>query len=67
VSFITHKSIGESEIRKRTGVSVVGVVREEKLSPNPDADFVLLPDDLVVIIGSESNRKDFLDMASSTQ
>jgi CPA2 family monovalent cation:H+ antiporter-2 len=64
---IAHKSIGESEIRKRTGASVVGVVREEQLSPNPDADFVLLPNDLVAIIGSESNRKDFLNMASSTQ
>jgi CPA2 family monovalent cation:H+ antiporter-2 len=63
---IIHRSIGESEIRKRTGVCVVGVVREEQLRPNPDADFVLLPDDLVAIIGSESNRKAFLLMASST-
>jgi CPA2 family monovalent cation:H+ antiporter-2 len=62
---MAHRSIGESEIRKRTGASVVGVVREKRLTPNPDADFVLLPDDLVAIIGSEGNRKDFLVMASS--
>jgi CPA2 family monovalent cation:H+ antiporter-2 len=62
---VAHRSIGESEIRKRTGVSVVGVVREEQLRPNPDADFVLLPDDLVAIIGSESNREAFLLMTSS--
>jgi CPA2 family monovalent cation:H+ antiporter-2 len=62
---ITHRSIGESEIRKRTGASVVGVVRGKQLTPNPDAEFVLLPDDLVAIIGSERNRKAVLLMASS--
>jgi len=62
---IAYKSIGEIGIRKKTGASVVGVVREEKLIPNPDADFVLLPDDLIAIIGSDSNRKSFCLMASS--
>ena len=33
--------------------------------PNPDADFVLLPDDLIAIIGSERDREAFLFMASS--
>lgn len=47
------------------GVSVVGVVREEQLRPNPDADFVLLADDLVAIIGNEKNRAAFLLVASS--
>ena len=63
---IANKSIGESEIRKRTGASVVGVVREEQLNSNPDASFVLLPNDLVAIIGSEKNREAFSLMASST-
>jgi CPA2 family monovalent cation:H+ antiporter-2 len=63
---IAHKSIGDNEIRKRTGASVVGVVREKQLTPNPDADFVLLPDDLIAIIGSERNRNAFFLMATST-
>jgi len=62
---IAHRSIGESGIRKRTGASVVGVVREKQLKPNPDADFVLMPNDLVAIIGSERNRETFCLMASS--
>ena len=61
---IAHKSIGESEIRKKTGVSVVGVVREEQLKPNPDADFVLRPNDLVAIIGGENDREAFCRMTS---
>ena len=63
---IAHRSIGESEIRKRTGVSVVGIVREKQLSPNPDADFVLLPDDLIAVIGSKRNREAFFLMVSPT-
>lgn len=61
---IAHRSIGESEIRKKTGASVVGVVRDGKLSPNPDTDFVLMPDDLIAIIGSTRDRKAFCLMAS---
>jgi CPA2 family monovalent cation:H+ antiporter-2 len=61
---IAHKSIGESEIRKKTGVSVVGVVREEHLKPNPDADFVFRPNDLIAIIGGEKDRDAFCRMTS---
>ncbi|MDZ7696303.1 MAG: cation:proton antiporter [Deltaproteobacteria bacterium] len=59
------KSIGESEIRKRTGASVVGVVREKQLTPNPGPDFVLQPDDLVAFIGNDESRKAFVNMVSS--
>jgi CPA2 family monovalent cation:H+ antiporter-2 len=62
---IVHKSIGEIGIRKKTGASVVGVVREEKLQANPDAEFVFLPHDLLAIIGSDSARKTFRLLASS--
>jgi monovalent cation:H+ antiporter-2, CPA2 family len=61
---IADKSIGESEIRKKTGVSVVGVVREEQLKPNPDAEFVLRPNDLIAIIGGEKDRDAFCLMTS---
>jgi CPA2 family monovalent cation:H+ antiporter-2 len=63
---IAYRSIGESEIRKRTGVSVVRVVREKQLRPNPDAYFVLLLDGQIAIIGSERSREAFLFLASST-
>jgi CPA2 family monovalent cation:H+ antiporter-2 len=62
---MVHQTIGQSEIRKRTGASVVGVVREGSLKPNPDANFVLEPEDLVAIIGDEGNRERFLRLASS--
>jgi len=63
---VAHQTIGKSEIRKKTGASVVGVVREGHLRPNPDADFVLMPEDLVAIIGNDRNRDNFFLMASSS-
>ncbi|MFZ0132335.1 MAG: cation:proton antiporter [Desulfobacterales bacterium] len=64
---MANTSIGESEIRKKTGVSVVGVVREEQLKPNPDADFVLRPNDLIAIIGEEKDREAFCLMTATTR
>ncbi len=63
---MAHQTIGQSEIRKKTGASVVGVVREGQLAPNPDADFILMPDDLIAIIGNDGNRDTFFLMASSS-
>jgi len=60
---IAHRSIGESGIRKRTGASVVGVVREGRLTPNPDTDFVLMPHDLIAVIGSREDRDSFCFVA----
>ena len=62
---MANRSIGESEIRKTTGASVVGVVRDGQLKPNPDADFILMPEDLIAIIGIEADRKAFFLMAAS--
>lgn len=61
---LARRSIGESQIRKSTGASVVGVVREGRLTPNPDADFSLLPGDFVAIIGNDGNREAFVRLAS---
>ncbi|MGD9947183.1 MAG: cation:proton antiporter [Desulfobulbus sp.] len=52
-------SIGDSEIRKKTGVSVVGVLREDQLEPNPGPQFRLREQDLVAIIGSGEARQNF--------
>lgn len=56
---LRDRSIGEAEIRQKTGVSVVGVLREDKLEPNPGPQFRLKEKDLVAIIGSGEARKTF--------
>jgi CPA2 family monovalent cation:H+ antiporter-2 len=60
------KSIGQAEIRKTTGASVVGVLRRDKLLPNPDAALVFEVSDLVGIIGSEEARSGFESLIGSS-
>ena len=63
---MANRSIGESEIRKTTGASVVGIIRDGLLKPNPDAGVILMPEDLVAVIGNEGNREAFCLMATSS-
>jgi monovalent cation:H+ antiporter-2, CPA2 family len=58
-SKLSGKSINEMAIRSKTGVSVVGVLRSNKFIPNPDAAFILQPEDYVAIIGLPENKKLF--------
>ncbi|WP_290919260.1 cation:proton antiporter [Halodesulfovibrio sp.] len=59
---LANRSIGESNVRKLTGASIVGVVRDEGLLSNPDANHILLHEDLVAIIGNDEARSNFLQM-----
>ena len=56
---LLDRSIGEAEVRKKTGVSVVGVLRDDQLEPNPGPDFRFQNKDLVAIIGSSAARAAF--------
>ncbi len=61
---LVTRSIGDVEIRKKAGASIVGILRDEVLLPNPDAEFRFRANDLVAIIGQEAARKSFQAMAS---
>jgi CPA2 family monovalent cation:H+ antiporter-2 len=61
------KSIGEAEIRKATGASVVGVIRGDKLEPNPDTGFRFRLNDLVAIIGTDKARATFRRMSRADE
>ncbi len=56
---LKDRTIGGAEIRKKTGVSVVGVLRDDSLEPNPGPQFRLQEGDLVAIIGSGEARQRF--------
>jgi CPA2 family monovalent cation:H+ antiporter-2 len=61
------RSIGEAQVRRRTGSSVVGVIRGDALTSNPDVDFRFRPNDLVAIIGTDPAREAFRRMAGSDE
>ncbi len=57
------KSIREAAVRRRTGVSIVGLWRAGDFRPNPDADEKLAEGDLLAIIGNAQQRCAFQVLA----
>jgi CPA2 family monovalent cation:H+ antiporter-2 len=55
-------SIGELEIRNRTGTSIVGVLRDGNFKANPPPDFRFSSGDLVAVMGNASQRAAFDEM-----
>jgi K+/H+ antiporter YhaU regulatory subunit KhtT len=53
------KSIKNSEIRNKTGVSVVAIVRDNQFYPNPDPDFTFQQADLIGVIGEFQQLQTF--------
>jgi CPA2 family monovalent cation:H+ antiporter-2 len=60
---LAGRTIADGAIRETTGASVVGVIREDRLEPNPRADFDLRGGDWVAIIGTEQARQAFEGLA----
>ena len=57
---LAGKTLAESAIRRKFGVSVVAVGREGKVISNPDGDFLLRPGDYVGIAGDPELNMKFL-------
>jgi TrkA domain protein len=47
------RTLGETRLRTRTGVSIVAVVKEDEVIPSPTPDEVLLAGSSLVVIGTE--------------
>lgn len=56
------KSIKELAIRTRTGASIVGIIRNGKFYPNPDARYRFAAGDLVAVLGEPQQISAFEDM-----
>ncbi len=55
-SLLIGRSIRDLDIRSETGATIVGVLRKGDFTPNPSADFVFEPGDLLAIIGNQRQR-----------
>jgi len=51
------RTLGDAEIRTRTGASIVAVVRGDDVTPSPTPDFTFHADDRVVIVGTDDGVK----------
>jgi CPA2 family monovalent cation:H+ antiporter-2 len=65
-SSFNGRSIGELEIRTRFGASVVGIVRAQSLTANPDAAARLHAGDLIAALGTRDQIARFERAASSS-
>lgn len=64
-SFIIGQTISSSGIRTKTGVSIVGILRNNSFIPNPNAEFIFQIGDYVAIIGLPENKKSFEELLSA--
>ncbi|MBU2515759.1 cation:proton antiporter [bacterium] len=58
-----EKSLRDLKIREKTGVSIVGVIRNDIFRSNPNAEYRFLNGDLVAIMGNAEEREIFLKSA----
>lgn len=58
---VAGRTLGESQLRAETGVSVIAVQRGEETVPNPDAEFRVEPGDILVTLGTREQQAAFLD------
>jgi TrkA domain protein len=47
-----HRTIGDARVRRRTGVSIVAVLRGEQAIPAPGPEVVVRPGDYLVVVGT---------------
>jgi CPA2 family monovalent cation:H+ antiporter-2 len=64
-SAISGKSIKELSIRSKTGVSIVGILRNNEFIPNPEPGFVFKAEDHIAVIGLPESKKLFNELLQS--
>ncbi|MBI4410128.1 MAG: cation:proton antiporter regulatory subunit [Gemmatimonadetes bacterium] len=60
---LAGETISDLELRKRTGASVIAVLRGGAAIPNPEPEEKLAPGDTLVIVGSQEQVRRFLALA----
>jgi hypothetical protein len=62
---VVGETIQELEIRRKTGASVVGIIQEGRVTPNPDAGHRFMPGDFVAVLGNKDQIEGFREMVFS--
>jgi len=57
---LANKSIAQSQIRKKTGVTIISIIRDGKSIINPLPDEIVYPGDELVLIGTREQIEHFM-------
>lgn len=61
-SGVIGRTIGDQQVRTRTGVSIVAVVRGEETIPSPAPDFAFAAGDMAVAVGTPDGVRQVRDL-----
>ncbi|WP_028950982.1 cation:proton antiporter regulatory subunit [Sulfurihydrogenibium subterraneum] len=61
-SVLANKSIKELEIRKKTGASVIAIIRNNETITNPSPDEIIKPGDTLIVVGNKDQIKKFFEV-----
>ncbi|OGU60530.1 MAG: hypothetical protein A2X64_09675 [Ignavibacteria bacterium GWF2_33_9] len=61
-SSLVNSSILESGIRKKTGITIISIIRNDDTIINPAPDTQLLLDDTLVVVGSREQTRRFKEL-----
>jgi TrkA domain protein len=61
-SNIADRSIAQAQIRKKTGASVIAIIRGEDMIASPDPSTEIKVGDTLVVVGTRQHIKNFLDL-----
>ncbi len=64
-SCIANKKIIDSQIRTRTGTTIIGIQRGETMIGSPDVNEVILPGDVLMVIGNREQTKNLDNLCKS--
>jgi TrkA domain protein len=59
-------TIGDTELRRRTGVTLVAVIRDDRTFASPEPEFVLRPQDIAVVIGTADGISEAITLLQGT-
>jgi CPA2 family monovalent cation:H+ antiporter-2 len=59
---MAFKTLAQTQLRTRFGISVVAIIRDEELQTNPAPDFQLQPGDFIAVIGGHNGIADLKAM-----
>lgn len=63
-SVFANKTLIDSQIREKTGVTIVGIERNGELIGSPNSHTVLLPGDVLMAIGKSEQIEEFTKLCS---